>query len=52
MREAFTRRSSDLSVDTMIRLGYRLSYNALDSLKNSGLKMIFDVLYFLRTDSV
>lgn len=52
VREAFTSRSSDLSVDTMIRLGYKLSYNALDSLKNSGLKMIFDVLYFLRTDSV
>ena len=29
----------------------RFQYD-LDSLKNSGLKMMFDVLYFWRTDSV
>ena len=43
---------SFLSVDTMIRLGYRLSYSALDSRRNSGLNIIFFVSYFLRTDSV
>lgn len=30
----------------------KVSYKAFDSLKNSGLKIILTVLYFLRTDSV
>ena len=34
---------SSLSTPTIIRLGYRLSYKALDSLKNSGLNRILDV---------
>ena len=35
-----------------MRDGYKLSYKAFDSRKNSGLKIIFLVLYFLRTEAV
>lgn len=35
-----------LSHETIIRDGYRLSYSAFDSLKNSGLNMILFVWYF------
>ena len=44
--------SVEKSVETMIRDGYRLSYRALDSRRNSGLKMMFFVLYLARTLSV
>src|SRR5699024_11376117 len=47
---AFSRDSS--SQETIIREGYKLSYKAFDSRKNSGLNKMFFVLYFLRTDSV
>ena len=40
------------SVPTMIRDGYSLSYNALDSLRNSGLKMMLSQWNFSRTDAV
>ena len=36
----------------MIRLGYRLSYNALPSRKNSGLNRSFVFAYFLRISPV
>ena len=37
---AFTRLAFSISVPTIILDGYRLSYNAFDSRKNSGLKII------------
>ena len=37
---------------TTIRLGYKLSYKALPSLKNSGLKIIRSVLNFFDTSFV
>ena len=40
------------SQETMMREGYRLSYSALDSRRNSGLKMMFLVWYFYRTEAV
>ena len=36
----FTKRAFLISVPTIIRDGYKLSYNAFDSLKNSGEKII------------
>lgn len=43
---------SEPSVETMTRLGYRLSYSALNSRRNSGLKITFSPSIFLQTDSV
>ena len=40
------------SQETIILEGYRLSYKALDSRKNSGLKIIFLVLYLALTEAV
>ena len=40
------------SQETIIVDGERLSYSAFDSRRNSGLKMIFFVLYFSLTDAV
>ena len=49
--DPFVIRSSG-SVPTTMRLGYRLSYSALDSRRNSGLKMMFLEPVFSRIDLV